>query len=576
MTVEAEERVDQRAMHPVVRAVRRALEVTFAEPVADGRPIPSRWPAGMAVIGWTTGALVVVLGAVSVFAGVLRAHFPFLGSQATNRSIPEVLLPLFVTVVVWTLGLAHCALIRLAWYIKLPGLAVAISGMAGLALFSQGRVLVLAVAAVSYLAVIVIVFARRRAPYVWWEFPLITSLIAVSWVVILIAPGVGALIAYDTRLVGIEAQLTDFAAVAMPALIAAGVAPALITVSAAEAIAVRPVPRVLTIIGVVAVVAWRLVTTLQTVSGDPLEQGSEALLASVVTLALTALALILVWRLSPRPDVVRPGELPELWTAWSFPIAVLLTGIVVLMVPVTWLYGIWTLLHLPGEAIVSADFDAVWNAVNSSWWRAVPGAGMGIGAIVLARRGRLGEASLLAAVCVYAVSGAVGWLFPPGMVRARTPEAIATVTSWLAIALVVVLFLARRLTRQRLVGLLTVLLVGGLYTYRNALDDPVSAILGYAGLGIALFGLIWQALTGAHFTREGSRRFPEPTRIFAYLANTLFAFAIVAFVATTRVQLGLALSDLDATGDAALGTPLLIAATVLGLWYGFGAEESSD
>ncbi len=104
----------------------------------------------------------------------------------------------------------------------------------------------------------------------------------------------------------------------------------------------------------------------------------------------------------------------------------------------------------------------------------------------------------------------------------------------------------------------------------------MSAILGYAGLGVALFGLIWQALTGAHFTREGSRRFPEPTRIFAYLANTLFAFAIVAFVAATRVQLGLALSDLDATGDSALGTPLLIAATVLGLWYGFGAEESSD
>ena len=576
MTVEAEERVDQRAMHPVVRAVRRALEVTFAAPIADGRPIPSRWPAGMAVIGWATGALIVVLAAISVFAGVLRAHFPFIPSQATNRSIPGILLPVFVAAVVWTLGLAHCALIRLAWYIKLPGLAVAITGMAGLALFSQGRVLVIAVAAVSYLAVIVIVFARRRAPYVWWEFPLITTLIGISWLVILIAPGVGALIALDTRLVGIEAQLTDFAAVAMPALIAAGVAPALITVSAAEAVAVRPVPRVLTIIGVVVVVAWRLFTTIQTVSGDPLEQGSEALLGAVVTLGLTALALILVWRLSPRHEVVRPGELPELWTAWSFPVAMLLTGIVVLMVPVTWFYGIWTLLHLPGESVVSTSFDAVWQVVNSSGWRAVPGVGLGIGGIVLARRGRLGEASLLAAVCVYAVTGALGGLLPPGMSRARTPEAIAAVTSWLAIALLVVLFLARRLTRQRLVGLLTVLLVGGLYTYRNALDDPVSAILGYAGLGVALFGLIWQALTGAHFTREGSRRFPEPTRIFAYLANTLFAFAIVAFVAATRVQLGLALSDLDATGDSALGTPLLIAATVLGLWYGFGAEESSD
>ena len=574
MTVEAEERVDQRTMHPVVRAVRRALEVTFAEPVADGRPIPSRWPAGMAVIGWTTAAIVVLLGAISVLAGLLRAHFPFLASQASNRSIPEALLPIFVAVVVWTLGLAHCALIRVALYIKLPGLAVAITGMVGLGLFSQGRTLVLAVAAISYLAVIVIVFARRRAPYVWWEFPLITTLIAISWVVLLIAPGVGTLIAYDTRLVGVESQLTDFALVAMPALIAAGVAPALITVSAAEAIAVRPVPRVLTVLGLVAVVLWRLFTTIQTVVGDPLEQGAEALLASVITLGLTALALILLWRLSPRPEVVRPGELPELWTAWSFPVAVLLTAGVVLLVPISWVYSFWMLLHLPGQSVVTAVFDAL-QVVTSSWWRVVPGAALGIGGVVLARRGRIGEASLLGAVCVYMVTGALGTLLPPGMLRARTPDAIAEVTSWVAIVALVVLLAARRLTRQRTVGLLTVLLVGGLYTYRNTLDDPVSAILGYAGLGVALFGLVWQAITGAHFTREGSKRFPEPTRIFAYLANTLFAFAIVAFVANTRVQVGgIALSDLESTGDVALGTPLLIAATVLGLWYGFGAEES--
>ena len=576
MTVDAEERVDQRAMHPVVRAVRRAFEVTFVEPVADGRPTPSRWPAGMTVLGWTTGALVVVLGAVSVFAGFLRAHFPFIASQASNRSIPEILLPLFVAVVIWTLGLAHCALIRLAWYIKLPGLAVAASGMVTLGVFSMARVLVLAVAVVSYLAVIIIVFARRRSTYAWWEFPLITTLIAISWLVELLAPGVGAQIANDVRLVGIEQELTDFAAVAMPALIAAGVAPALITVSAAEAIAVRPVPRVLTMLGAVAVVAWRLITTIQTVSGDSVEQGSQALLASVITLGLTALALILIWRLSPRREVVRPGELPELWTTWSFAVAVMMTGAAVLMVPLTLVYFSWITFHLPGESVVASLFGGA-QAVNSTWWRAVPGTALGIGAIVLARRGRIGEASLLAAVCVYMVTGALGTVLPPAMLRARTPDAIAAITSWLAIVVLIVLFVTRRLTRQRLAGLLTVLLVGALYTYRNALDDPVSAILGYAGLGIALFGLIWQAITGAHFTRHGSKRFPEPTRIFAYLANTLFAFAVVAFVATTRVQVsGIALSDLESTGDAGLGTPLLVAATVLGLWYGFGAEEHDE
>jgi hypothetical protein len=576
MTVEVEKLADRPASNGVVRALRRILEVTFVEPVSDGRPIPSGWPAGMAVVGWTTGALAVILAGVSVFAGFLRAHFPFIASAATNRSIPAILLPVFVAVVIWTLGLAHCALIRLAWYIKLPALAVTISAMVTLGLFSSGRILVIGVAATSYLVVVILVFARRRAPYAWWEFPLITTLTAISWLVELLAPAVGTQIAYDLRLVGIEQALESFSAVALPALIAAGVAPALITVTAAEAIAARPLPRVLTTLGVLLVVAWRLVTTIQTVLGDPVEQGTEALLASVMTLGLTALAVILMWRLSPRPEVARPGDLPELWTAWSFPVAVALVGAVVIMVPITTAYYFWITFHLPGESVVAWIFGGA-QSVNTTWWRAVPGSALGIGAVVLARRGRIGEASLLAAVCVYMVTGAIATVLPTAMLRAHTPDAIAALTSWLAIVVLVTLFLARRLTRHRLVGLLTVLLVGGLYTYRGALDDPVSAIFGYAGLGMALFGLIWQAITGAGFTRKGSKRFPEPTRIFAYLANTLFAFAVVAFVSTTRVRVGsVALSDLEATGDAALGTPLLLAATVLGLWYGFGAEEHGE
>jgi len=576
MTIEAEQLVDRPAAHPVLRGVRRALEVTFVEPIADGRPIPSRWPAGLGVIGWTTGALVVVLAAVSVFAGVLRAHFPFVSSQASNRSMPEILLPLFVAVVIWTLGLAHCALIRLPWYMKLPALGVTLSAMVTLGIFSNGRVLVIAVAAISYLAVVVIVFARRRAPYAWWEFPLVTTLVAISWLVVLLAPSLDTTLAVDLRLFSVESALESFSSVAMPALIAAGVAPALITVTAAEAIAARPMPRMLTILGVLTLVVWRIFTTIQTVLGDPVEQGPEALLASVMTLGLTALALILVWRLSPGRDVERPGNLPELWIAWSFPVAVALVGVVVLTVPVITAYYFWITFHLPGESVMVWLYGGV-QAMSSTWWRVIPGTALGIGAIVLARRGRVGEASLLAAVCVVTVTGALGTVLPAAMLRARTPDSIAAITSWLAIVVLVITALMRRLTRRRLVGLLTVLLVGGLYTYRNALDDPVSAIFGYAGLGIALFGLAWQALTGAAFTRSGSRRFPEPTRSFAYLANTLFAFGVVAFVSVSRVEVGsVSLSDLNATGDAALGTPLLLAATVLGLWYGFGAEEHDE
>src|ERR1035437_3237266 len=414
MTIEAEPLVDRPAAHPVLRGVRRAFEVTFVEPIADGRPIISRWPAGLGVVGWTTGALVVVLAAVSVFAGVLRAHFPFVSSQASNRSMPEILLPLFVAVVIWTLGLAHCALIRLPWYMKLPALGVTLSVMVTLGIFSNGRVLVIAVAAISYLAGVVIVFARRRAPYAWWEFPLVTTLVAISWFVVPLAPSLHTTLAVALRLFSVESALESFSSVAMPALIAAGVAPALITVTAAEAIAARPMPRVLTILGILAVVVWRIVTTVQTVLGDPVEQGPEALLASVMTLGLTALALILVWRLSPGRDVERPGNLPELWIAWSFPVAVALVGVVVLTVPVTTAYYFWITFHLPGESVMVWLFGGV-QALSSTWWRAIPGTAFGIGAVILARRGRVGEASLLVAVCVVAVSGAVATALPPTM-----------------------------------------------------------------------------------------------------------------------------------------------------------------
>ena len=63
-------------------------------------------------------------------------------------------------------------------------------------------------------------------------------------------------------------------------------------------------------------------------------------------------------------------------------------------------------------------------------------------------------------------------------------------------------------------------------------------------------------------------RVPVPTD------GTLRSFTIVAFVSVTRsTSSTLSIVDLEATGDAALGTPLLVAATVLGLWYGFGAGE---
>ncbi len=561
---------------PVLRAVRRAYEVTFAEPVADGRPIPSQWPAGLGVVGGITAAMIALLAAVAAFSGVLRAGFPFIASTISDRSIPEVLMPAFILMVGWTLGLLHCALIRVAWYIKLPAVIAVVSGLSSLGLFSSGRPLIIGSAVAAYLAVIVIMVARRRRPYAWWEFPLVTTLVGGAWMVMVLGPGSGTLVTADLRFAGIEQALEAFGQFAMPALVAAGVAPALVTVSAAEAVASRPVPRTVTVVGVTIVVVWRIYTMVEKFLSDRVEQGWPSISAAIVTLILTAIALGLVWRLSPQREVTRPGDLPELWIAWSFPVSVALMGIVILIIPVITVFYYWQALGLPGGSTLGTTAVSL-STLGGQWWRLVPGTAFAVGAALLARRGRVGEASLLASVFVVVVSGAIGSLLPAEILRARTADSIAGVTSLVAIVVLVVTAAFGELTRRKLVGLLTVLLVGGLFTYRDVLDDPVSAVLGFAGLGTAIFGLVWQGLTSAGFTRRDSRRFPQATRVLVYLANNAFAFCIVAFSAASRRPVGsLSLTDMDAIGDYVLGTPLLLAATVLGLAYGFGARERRD
>ena len=431
---------------PVLRAVRRAYEVTFAEPVADGRPVPSQWPAGLAVVGWITAVLIALLAAVAAFSGVLRASFPFIASTVSDRSIPEVLMPLFILMVGWTLGLLHCALIRLAWYIKVPAVIAVVSGLSSLGLFSYGRPLIIGSAVVAYLAVIVLMIVRRRRPYAWWEFPLVTTLVGGAWMIMVLGPGSGTLVTADLRFAGIEQALEAFGQFAMPALVAAGVAPALVTVSAAEAIASRPLPRTITIVGVAIVVVWRIYTMVQKFLSDPVEQGWPAVTAGIVTLLLTALALGLVWRLSPRREVTQPGDLPELWIAWSFPVSIALTGIVILIIPVITVFYYWQAFDLPGGSALGAAAISL-STVGGPWWRLVPGTAFAVGAVVLARRGRVGEASLLASVFVVVVSGAIGALLPAEILRARTADSIAGVTSLVAMVVLVVTAALRELTQ---------------------------------------------------------------------------------------------------------------------------------
>lgn len=84
---------------------------------------------------------------------------------------------------------------------------------------------------------------------------------------------------------------------------------------------------------------------------------------------------------------------------------------------------------------------------------------------------------------------------------------------------------------------------------------------------LLVFGLTWRVFTDAGFTRAGSRRLPQPTRILLFLANSLFAVTSIAYLALTR---GIG-TYVDTTlwarsGELVLGDPLFVVALAAGMW----------
>ncbi len=567
LSTQGEPGVRPSALGVVRRGLRRVVELTFVDPVRHGRPRPEEWPTGLRSVGVASLVLYATLALAAAFAQPLR-ELSLATSLTTRRTVPEAVLPLLMAGLVWTLTLAHTALIRLVWYVKLPLLVICLVAVGSFVATGYDRPLLLGVAVTAYVGLLVFVLVRGFRAYAWWEFVVIGGLLAVTMFSTWTLPGFAARSGLEPRFIGIELAIEMFSVLSFPALIVAGGAPALVTVTAAEALATRSWPKVVLAGLLVAAVVWRLTTTVTDMWTDPVEHGWRSLAASAAVLALAGGAVLLVRYVSRQPAVPRPGDLPAAWSGYHFPIAGAFTLTVVSATPIVIAMVATEALGLPGREVIRA----IWTGYNSGpatdILRGLVGVALVWLAVRLARRGRTAAATALAAFGGYQVirllptdTPAFSWLLE------RSTDGIATVSSWVAIVVLLVALVTRTLDRGRQVGVLTVLLVGGLYAFRDALDDPVSALLGFAGLGVLLFGLVWQVLTEADVTRTGTRRFPLTTRVYLFLANGVFAVCSVALAALSRhpSQSGSA-ADQQELGDSILGTPLLLAAVLVGLW----------
>lgn len=89
---------------------------------------------------------------------------------------------------------------------------------------------------------------------------------------------------------------------------------------------------------------------------------------------------------------------------------------------------------------------------------------------------------------------------------------------------------------------------------------------------------MWRVLTGADFTRKGSRGFPQPTRVLLYLAISLVTATLLAFIITRpRERDGAGhLIGLGRRGGRLAGRVLFVMGLVAGLWLGLATEADIE
>src|SRR5690606_18930201 len=76
-----------------------------------------------------------------------------------------------------------------------------------------------------------------------------------------------------------------------------------------------------------------------------------------------------------------------------------------------------------------------------------------------------------------------------------------------------------------------------------------------------LFGFVWSFLTGAGSANRTSRRFPRPSRVLLFLANSVFGVTVLAFTALARnPNASINLGAFAEIGDQLFGTGLLVGA----------------
>ncbi len=541
------------------RVLRDLIWLTVITPIRDGRPRSAGWPVGLRPIVYATFTVYAIVTLTVIFAGQLRS-LDTLITTSTGTTLPGIAAVLAMGSLVLSLTLLNTAALHLPWWVKVAAVLVTLGVGVVFAIPVVGDPIMIVPVIGGLLVVVGLLIGRSWASYSWWEFVVVASALGAA----LFAPAFSsraAVVDFDWRGTALEGALQSVLTAALPALFVAGAALAQIAVTASfagVAASTRELPRRPLQVLAALLMVWALVTLAQGVT-DP-ENVREAWVGSMIQLGTIGALVYGLVKVAGRAPAW--SDLNEDSTRLNYLVALSCVGYLIIS-PVTSVLR--EVARLAGIDWLYAVTDGFAFVTRQDWFTSAVRATVGVVGLVLtvpqARRGRPWAAMFLAALTVLAMADLVRvtgltWL----------NDSIAQLAATLLVVLLLTaaaLALTGRLDPQGAAALACGVLLCVVYPHRAILDDPISAALGFSGIGAVLFGLIWRLLTEADITRVGTPKWPLPSRVLLFCASALLGVSSTAYVALTRGSgTSLDISLFTDAGDALLGTPLFLTAVL--------------
>ncbi len=539
----------------------------LAEPFHNGRLRAKAWPVGLrAIVTLAIFGYALAVGGI-VFSSHLRESLDLsvtVGSATLSFPRPLLWIPLVLTVL--AIALLQTAALHVSGWLAatITFLVVLIlqfaSGPDNSSVLSPGRIATI----VAAIGLIVFTIVRRRYRFVWWEFvvilPTIGIAVAIAWDR---AASVSLPTGVDFGPTTLSLTMFTIGQLAVPAAIAAGAAVAALSTSTAlwaVGVVRRRLPSVALVIGLVIVIFWRIWVFVAAFN-DPERFTAIQLVSSVILIAAVAALWYVLARVRGRRVLVpSASRLVDRMGTVSTPIAAALAGtlaplvVALLIMQIVYAYG------APLESFVWLHWLVGFLSTSSvlSVVRLIVGAALITLGIILARRGIRTIPELISGIGMVTATTAVVSLFGLSPLL-WTGDALTAAATIACFGLLAWFGVRKTLTMNRVTGLIVVLLIAALFDQRDFVSDPLGAVLGFTGVAFVLFGFVWSFLIGGRTANGQSAKYPRPSRVLLFLANSVFGVTVLAFTALARdPDAAIDLGAFALVGDELLGTGLLV------------------